>query len=402
MTRYFIADVEIDPDTDAGQERLGLAHRKSERVVCACSGARPQMYIAKINGAYFLKRMPDTGFEHAADCVSFMPPDALTGRAGLQGSAIEEHPDDGTTLLRLGFSLSKGAGRAAPPPSDGQPATEVKTTPKKLTLTSLLHYLWEEAGLCKWAPGLEGKRHWGVVQRRLNETALSKIAKSLPLADRLFVPEPYRHNEKAEIAARRAATFRRMSAKPNSYGLLIAEYKSHEPTRIGARFTFKHLPDQPFFADAAFLSRFETVSAGTMALADMIPDSHVMVIATFQFTEQGYPVLSELGLMPVTDRWLPFDHINDATLIDAMCDAKRSFIKSLRYNMGHDAPLAAMMTTDLDQAVLMFIAHGVSHTRSEDNTAFESGSHGLRSWIWPEDTAMPALPDAQYIRTAAT
>jgi hypothetical protein len=360
------------------------------------------MYIAKINGAYFLKRMPDTGFEHAPECVSFMPPDALTGRAGLQGSAIEEHPDDGTTLLRLGFSLSKGAGRAAPPPSDGQPATEVKTTPKKLTLTSLLHYLWEEAGLCKWAPGLEGKRNWGVVQRRLNETALSKIAKSLPLADRLFVPEPYRHNDKAEIAVRRAGTFRRMAAKPNSYGLLIAEYKSHEPTRIGARFTFKHLPDQPFFADAEFLSRFETVSAGTLALADMIPDSHVMIIATFQFTAQGYPVLNELGLMPVTGRWLPFDHINDATLIDAMCDAKRSFIKSLRYNMGHDAPLAAMMTTDLDQAVLMFIEHGVSLTQSEGATDFGIEGHGLRSWVWPEYAAMPALPDAPYIRTAAT
>jgi hypothetical protein len=100
----------------------------------------------------------------------------------------------------------------------------------------------------------------------------------------------------------------------------------------------------------------------------MIPDSHVMIIATFQFTAQGYPVLYELGLMPVTGRWLPFDHINDATLIDAMCDAKRSFIKSLRYNMGHDAPLAAMMTTDRDQAVLMFIEHGVSHTQSEGAT----------------------------------
>jgi hypothetical protein len=193
-----------------------------------------------------------------------------------------------------------------------------------------------------------------------------------------------------------------MAAKPNSYGLLVAEYKSHEPTRIGARFTFKHLPDQPFFADAEFLSRFETVSAGTLALADMIPDSHVMIIATFQFTAQGYPVLNELGLMPVTGRWLPFDHINDATLIDAMCDAKRSFIKSLRYNMGHDAPLAAMMTTDLDQAVLMFIEHGVSHTQSEGATDFGIEGHGLRSWVWPAYAAMPALPDAPYIRTAAT
>ena len=400
MTRYLIADVELDPNTDAGQERLGQAHRQSERVICACSGARPQMYIAKIGGAYILKRMPDTGFEHAPDCVSFMPPDALTGRAGLQGSAIEEHPEDGTTLLRLGFSLSKGAGRAAPPPSDGQPATEVKTTPKKLTLTSLLHYLWEEAGLCKWAPGLEGKRSWGVVQRRLNETASSKIAKSAPLADRLFVPEPYRHDDKSEIAARRAATFRRMSGKPNSYGLLVAEYKSHEPTRLGARFTFKHLPDQAFFADADFVSRFEAVSSAHLALADMVKDSHVMIIATFRFTDQGYPILHEMGLMTVTTRWLPFDHINEATLIDAMCDANRSFVKSLRYNIGHDAPLAAMMTTDLDKPVLMFIENGSAKSATSNEAVTSAQGHGLISWVWPEDAAMPALPDAHYIRSA--
>lgn len=399
MTRYFIADVELDPNTDAGQERLGQAHRQSERVICACSGARPQMYIAKIAGAFFLKRMPDTGFEHAPDCVSFMPPDALTGRAGLQGSAIEEHPEDGTTMLRLGFSLSKGAGRAAPPPSDGQPATEVKAAPKKLTLTSLLHYLWEEAGLCKWAPGLEGKRSWGVVQRRLNETALSKVAKSAPLADRLFVPEPYRHNDQSEIAERRAATFRRMSAKPNSYGLLVAEYKSHEPTRLGARFTFKHLPDQAFFADAEFVRRFEAVSGAALALADMVPDSHVMIIATFRFAEQGYPVLHELGFMPVTGRWLPFDHIKDATLIEAMCGAKRSFVKSLRYNIARDAPLAAMMTTDLDKPVLMFIENSAPDTQTAHEPQTQNSGHGLITWDWPEDTAMPSLPDAQYIRT---
>lgn len=399
MTRYLIADVELDPNTDAGQERLGQAHRQSERVICACSGSQPQMYIAKISGSFFLKRMPDTGFEHAPDCVSFMPPDALTGRAGLQGSAIEEHPEDGTTLLRLGFSLSKGAGRAAPPPSDGQPATEVKATPKKLTLTSLLHYLWEEAGLCKWTPGLEGKRNWGVVQRRLNETASSKIAKSAPLADRLFVAEPYRHADKSAIAARRAATFRRMAGKPNSYGLLVAEYKAHEPTRLGARFTFKHLPDQAFFADAEFVSRFEAVSSAHLALADMVPDSHVMIIATFRFTDQGYPILHEMGLMTVTSRWLPFDHINEATLIGAMCDAKRSFVKSLRYNIGHDAPLAAMMTTDLDKPVLMFIENGSATPATSSVSTSSIQGHGLASWVWPEDVGMPALPDAQYIRS---
>jgi hypothetical protein len=107
-----------------------------------------------------------------------------------------------------------------------------------------------------------------------------------------------------------------------------------------------------------------------------------------------------MGLMTVTSRWLPFDHINEATLIGAMCDANRSFVKSLRYNIGHDAPLAAMMTTDLDNPVLMFIENGTSNTQLESDAETHGKGYGLVSWAWPEDAAMPALPDAHYIRSA--
>ena len=179
--------------------------------------------------------MPDTGPDHAPSCNSFLPPDELSGLSQVYGTAFQENPDDGTTLLRLGFPLSiRGKGKG-PPPSITQ-ASEVKSPDRKLTLTSLLHFLWHEADLTKWYPRMAGKRSWWVIRRELKDAAVNKIAKQQAFDTRLFVPENFRIDYKEEIAARRNSFFKHLgqqSKTSTALGILVAEYKIYEETPLG-------------------------------------------------------------------------------------------------------------------------------------------------------------------------
>lgn len=387
--RYLIGAYEIDPDTEAGQDTLALAHASRERVICDCSAHRPEMYVARAEARYILKRMPETGPLHAPDCISYEPPEGFSGRGPLQGTAIVPSEEDDSVALRLDFALSKGAPRP-PPPGGGGTATEVEASQRKLGLTALLHYLWEEAALNRWVPGMEGKRNWRNVRGALLGAAQNRFVKGrLPLTSRLFVPEAYSHNYRSQIAERRAERLAALTeASARDYGILIAEYKSHEPTRLGARFTFKHLPDMPFFADEDFLRRFESVSAVPLGLCDMAVNGHLITIATFGFSQAGYPVLHQMGFMAVTARWLPMESWQDARLIEVMCEDHRSFRKSLRYNVDPATELCSILATDTEEPVLMF----VNSDAPEGDTGGPLIQDGFLRWDWPHDTAMPALP----------
>ena len=63
------------------------------------------MYVAKIQGEYYLKRMPGTGHAHDPSCDSFAMPPELSGLGQVEGKAITTD-DSGETTLKLDFPLS--------------------------------------------------------------------------------------------------------------------------------------------------------------------------------------------------------------------------------------------------------------------------------------------------------
>lgn len=395
MQRYFYRDEEIDPETEEGQARLAKLHGNGARLICACSPRRPEMYLAKVHGSIVVKRMPETGAGHAPDCPSFEAPEGFSGRGPLQGTAIEEHTDDGTTRLKLDFPMSKGPSRDAPPPASGAMSTEVTSSPRKMGLTGLLHYLWEEANLHKWVPAMRGKRNWGVVRHAVLGAAEGRIAKSAPLSSRLFLPEPFSLNAKSEIAGRRARALSGLQDGPQAgkaFGLLLAEYKSHETTAHGAKFTFKHLPDMAFFAPADFLSRFETIAAPVLGLRDMVEGSHILTLSTFSFAAAGYPILHQMGTMLVTSDWLPFEHFREAELIAAMQQEERSFLTSLRYDLPQKAPKPTMLAVDLDVAALMYVSRPGQSIQVFDDIRVEAEEAGYDTWVWSGTEELPPLP----------
>ena len=329
---YLIGSDHFDPTSATAQNTLAAAYKQKIRPRCQCSQPNPQMYIAYAGNQYILKRMPGGGQNHAPDCKSFLPAEEVSGLAQLTAGAINEDPDDGTTTLQLGFPLSVRAASRSPAEWNDSMATEVTTAPKKMTLTSLLHFLWSEAELTKWKPAFEKKRWWGLIRRTLISAATDKLAKGAPLSGRIFIPDAFKIDDKAQIAHRRQESFAKIFKSENTsvpLGLLVAEYKTHKATQRGGQFTFKQMPDCLFFAERDFVDRFDRIAADTLDLIEMVDGAHLMVIATFKMARQGYPVLRDLAMMPVTKEWLPFEIMRDVEVINTLVSQRRSFQKSM-------------------------------------------------------------------------
>lgn len=385
----------VDMAKPEAQAALEAAYRARTRPECTCVNPPQPMYIAKVGDKYFVKRMPGTGDAHAPDCQSFEAPEHLSGLAELNGTAIQESADDGTTLLKLDFALTKRGKQAAPPPASGGMATEAVSNPKKMGLTALLHFLWHEGELTKWVPAMEDKRKWGVVRSALRRAASSKTAKGLSLPDVLFIPEPFRVDRSDALQEARKRKFdqiARMGGTGTSLGILIAEYKSHSPSAFGSKFSFKHLPDCYFFADADLTKRFDRIFEDNLVLAEMSDDSHFIVIATFSIARAGYPALQTIGGMLVTKEFLPFETMKEAELLKTLvCDGRR-FIKQLRYNLKPQATVASVVLSDTDKPVAAFITPPGAAPDEVSAMISLIDEAGYPYWVWADEVRMPALP----------
>jgi hypothetical protein len=397
----------FDPETAEGQERLARAHAARQRPICGCTEARPELYIAHLGDRYLVKRMPQTGPDHALHCPAFEAPEGISGLGPLVGTAVS-WSEDGEVALKLDFPLTINGKRAiAPPPRSADKAAEATTPARRLSITALLHFLWQEAELNRWSPGMAGKRSWGLVRHLILAAAAGKAAKGRPLAEAVFLPEPFQSERKAELAARREALLARLRSAPGTpqpVGLLLAEYKSHEPGRIGARFLFRHLPDLPFHAEADLASRFERAFEAELQMADLVPGLKLVALASFAFARHGAPNLIEIALMPVSEHWIPVETLRELSLVDALAGGRRRFLKPLRFNLARSARLPAALLTDAGPAPYRLYLAGQQGTGSsqDDETTTEEDTNAPDAdpaerwpcWTWCEGEAMPALPPA--------
>ena len=374
---------------------LAGIHGQKARPVCLCRTPGVDMYVAKINGSYIIKRMPNTGKLHAATCDSYEPPPELSG-LGEVAAAIQENPEEGLTTLKLDFSLSKIPGRKAPSPSTKDSAS-AKTDGTKLTLRGVLHYLWDQAGFSRWTPAMAGKRSWYVLHKYLVQAAAGKETKGNPLADLLYIPESFSLENKEQIAQRRRSQMLKISAPEKGARrlmMLIAEVKEIAASRYGHKIIVKHLPDFHFMMNDDLHARLTKIFEAELALWSVEETSHLIVAATFGVGETGFATLEEVALMIVSENWIPFEHSYDKQLIDALTANHRPFIKGLRYNLARTRPLACAVLSDTlpHGTALYIVPPGADDNYQEacDELITESD---LNSWVWRAgDETMPPLP----------
>lgn len=403
MAVFSINGVRIGDDDLSFQGALEEAKAARIRPLCLCRAPGIPMYIAQVAGRQIVKRMPDTGGEHSPACDSYEPPAELSGLGQVLGTAIQEDPDAGTTALKLDFALTKTAGRASPVPSGGESDT-VKTDGKKLTLRSLLDYLWDQAGFNRWSPAMAGRRSWPVVRKYLLQAAESKTTKGLALSAALYVPEAFHLDRKAEIEERRLAVMSKAASMDDKgvrrLMVMIGEAKEIVPSRYGHKLVVKHLPDCHFMLNDDITKRMEKRFAGELELWRVVEDMHMIAIATFGLSKTGVATVEELSLMPVTPNWIPFDSMYESHLLESMTREQRRFVKGLRYQLSSKLPLAALVASDTEPAptAMYIVPPAVS---DEFNRALDEliGDSKLASWIWrageQQMPALPALPAAR-------
>lgn len=393
-TSYRIGSDTVDAADPRLNALLAKAHETRQRPLCLCRREGVPMYVAKISGRFFMKRLPDTGGNHSATCESYEPPQELSGLGQVAGSAIVENPDEGTTALKFDFSLSKSGSRMAPAKGDGK-SDSVKTDGNKLTLRGTLHYLWEEAGFHKWSPSMAGKRNWGVLKRFLMQAAEDKTAKSTALADLLFIPDMFDKDKKDQLAAQRNARLRRVAAPENGARklmLVVGEVKEFAVARFGHKVLIKHLPDFPFMLNDDIYKRLFKRFENELALWEALETSHLVAIGTFSVGQTGVASMEEVALMIVSENWIPFENLVEKSLLDKLTTEGRRFFKGLRYNLADNRPLASAVLSDTPEPVAMYVIPPAAGEDYLKALAELTEGSKLKSWQWDAESDMPAIP----------
>lgn len=376
-------------------EALADAYAARQRPHCLCVPAKPEMYIARLREGYIVKRMPNTGSQHAPDCPSYEPPAELSGLGEVLGSAIKEDPLTGLVSLKLAFPMSKTSGRSMSPAAVGDESS-VASDGTKLTLRGLLHYLWDQAGLTKWQPGFAGRRSWATVRKHLLQAAENKLARGEALRERLYVPEVFSVERRDEINSRRIAQWVHCVPQPGvarHLMLMVAEVKEIVQARYGFKAVIKHVPDQAFALDAVLYRRMARRFEGGLSLWAASDHLHIVMIATLDVNPAGVPSVEELSLMPTNKEWIPVEDHFELGLVEALVAGNRRFLKSLRYN----APMAArtasavLLDTVGDPCPLYVSRPGVP--MGLDPSVTQPCPTG---WMWDvvAMSRMPALPAA--------
>lgn len=380
-----------DVHDPAAQQVLGRAKAARLRPLCLCQPNGVEMYIATAGADLIVKRMPGTAAAHDHRCRSWLPPGELSGYGAVAEQSIVDNPADGTTALRLGFSLLTTGNRTAPEPSDSPPNT-VATDGNKLSLRAVLHYLWDEAELTTWHAAFAGHRTWAVVHQRLRAAVDGKLVRNNPLAASLFVPEPFSPDRKTDIEQRRIkawAPARRQPGKPTKLLIGVGEIKAIEPASHGYKIQVRHQPGHPWFLDRDLYRKFTKRFATELELWQMSEpgDVRLIAISTFSVSRAGYANIEQLSLMTTDRNWLPFTGDADRALLSTAIDEQRSFRKVLSYN-GSATAMASLIFTDTTPAIAAFIDRPAGDTDDAGDTSVA----GLPVWNWRTDEDMPDLP----------
>lgn len=403
---YAIGNQPWARDTPGFAEAIANAYEHYLRPRCMClpSGSGVDMYVARVQNGYTVKRMPNTGSQHATTCPSYEPPAEFSGLGPLVGTAIVENPVTGLTTLRLEFPMSKLTRRSAKPSSTSS-SSSVVAHGSRLGLRALLHYLWDQAELTHWKPGFAGRRTWGTVRKHLLQAAENKLIHGHPLLGCLYIPEVFSVEQREAILFRRQRLWAHGAPRhgqPQPLLLMVAEVKDISPARYGHKAVFKHLPDQAFAMDDALYRRLDRNFEHELMLWGTEPDLHLIMVATFRVDQAGTPSIMELSLILTTAQWLPVDDGWDRQLVGALVRQGRNFVKSLRYNMPSTQALvcASLLDCGSSPCPLLIEREHTSRAPTSDAPALLTPNAQTPLWQWKAiSDSMPPIPPLNRVKS---
>jgi hypothetical protein len=354
------------------------------------------MYVARLaSGGYVVKRMPNTGLAHDPACPSWALPSARSGMAGAD-RGIGVDPDTGATTVWLGFPLARRTDRRSQPGGDRWSAHRHRC---RLPLPGLLGYLWQEAGLTNWTPRMAGKRNWPVIAWHLRQAAGDKLVDGTPLADRLWIPEPFRSSRKSEIAARRRAAWAPLRRSDRGqFMVLVGELKDIHRGGVGTRLYIRHLPDAPLHLSPEVQAAVSTRARRELTMWQASEHNRLLVAVLFSVDYSGVAWVEDLTTMVTDVNWLPYRDEFDRLLMQTAVEEQRRFTRVLSYDADPATPMAALVFTDTDPPTAALVVHPTHADHTQAGRTLRKAEiegltgAGLDAWTWPAGSPMPPLP----------
>ena len=391
--RFAIKGRVIGADDPQLQEILAQVHDTLERPRCLCMPGGVEMYVAR-HSLFVVKRMPDSGSAHHPGCPSYEPEAQQSGLGELVGEAVLES-EPGLVELRVDFPWTRMIGHSVPR-GEAQEVAEVGVPRRRMSLRALMHFLFERAGFNRWSPAMAGKRNQGVLRKYLLEAAEEITVKGVPLAERLYVPEPFSESGKAEAAQRRREKLAVLGPRDGQtpLAIVIGEYKTSEATAQGHRVWIRHMPDAPLLIAGRAWERIERVFAPLFEARDAdIHHSVRLVIAALICARREYTYeIDSVSLMLTSEQWIPIEGVHELPLVEALVAQQRRFVKPLRYDAHSAAPFPNALLLDAGPSPVPL--HVLSRFMNPKERAAKEKAiarAGEMAWLWSTDQAMPSL-----------
>src|SRR5574338_124578 len=393
MQRFAIKGRLIEADDPQLQHALAQVYDTPERPRCLCVPGGIEMYVAG-HRQFVVKRMPESGSTHHPACPSYEPELQCSGLGELVGEAVLES-EPGRVELRVDFPWSRMTGRGVPR-GEPQDVSEVEVPGRRMSLRALMHYLFERAGFNRWSPAMEGKRNQAVVHKYLMEAAEDILIKGAPLAQRLYVPEAFSEDTKAEAAQRRREKLVVLTPRDGQtpLAIVIGEFKAAEATAQGSRVWIRHMPDAPLLITSKSWGRIERAFAPLFEARDADTGHRVRLIlsALIRARREHTYEIDAASLMLTSEQWIPVESVHELPLIAALVAQRRRFVKPLRYDARSGAAFANALLLDVGPApVPLQVMSAFMEARERMAKEAAIAASGQDAWVWWTDQPMPAF-----------
>ena len=337
----------FETDKAAGQMLLQKAKLGKLSALCICKGdshAVPMTIVSKDN-SYHLRRLPLKGSQHHQDCVSY---------GGINERAEKIYTDDAIwevddkVLVRVDGPLSelKNAREREPAGVPRGPATE-RQRRGSMSLLGLLNYLWEEAQINIWRPGMAGKRWYGKVRALLLEQCASRFfADGQAMPNKVFVVAPSSKKTPFDNDAALKSHLAALNPDPESdvthFGLVIGEIKRLIEPRAGqssSGIVLDGMDGAPLWDNHRVLKRlddsfeYQLARHRARAQGDTSNDYRLFGIFSVALNKKGDGfVLKQGAVMESSQRFIPIASDCEGKVERKLVDEGRAFEKPLVYD----------------------------------------------------------------------
>lgn len=302
-----------------------------EHAVCLCgTGGERKLAIKARADQFHLARYGNTGPQHRHTCRFHAQSPERSGRQCYEsGVVVEVDGDDLRIKLARGLRVQQEtkettSASPVPPraPGDKQPAIKI---------LGLLHLLWTESGLNTWFPWFENRRDAARVAWRIQVTASRITSNRIRLNQVLLTSaikgSPAAHSNTEKVNRAIKLGYRLVVVAP------LAHYDEAKHQQLS------RLPlSAPFGMPIMYLSqnRQEYVAKSfARELSVWRAGGRVMAVAQLNVRAGDHVSQAdvlELGLMHVSERWIPLDSSYEATIETMLSEQGREFEKPLRFD----------------------------------------------------------------------